>query len=166
MILSCNSCEKRFVVPDNAITAAGRMVQCGSCGNKWKQFPQTNEVSITKSSRKINNKSLKTKKSNKKNIKKKREMSLYSPEYLENKHGITLNQEKTIVRNNSNTKISFGFYNYLIIFSAILVFLTGVLINTQEIIITNFPSMEIYINYFFESLKNIKTIIKGLINFD
>ena len=39
MILTCNSCGKKFVVPDNAITASGRMVQCGSCGNKWRQFP-------------------------------------------------------------------------------------------------------------------------------
>ena len=39
MILSCNSCDKKFVVPDNAITAAGRLVQCSSCGNKWTQFP-------------------------------------------------------------------------------------------------------------------------------
>jgi len=39
MILTCNSCGKKFVVPDRAITASGRMVQCGSCGNKWKQFP-------------------------------------------------------------------------------------------------------------------------------
>ena len=40
MILTCNSCGKKFVVPDSAITASGRMVQCGSCGNKWKQFPE------------------------------------------------------------------------------------------------------------------------------
>ena len=39
MILTCNSCEKKFVVPDNAIGASGRLVQCSSCGNKWKQFP-------------------------------------------------------------------------------------------------------------------------------
>ena len=39
MILTCNSCGKKFVVPDNAITSSGRTVQCGSCGNKWKQFP-------------------------------------------------------------------------------------------------------------------------------
>ena len=39
MILSCNSCGKKFVVPDQAITPSGRLVQCGSCGNKWKQFP-------------------------------------------------------------------------------------------------------------------------------
>ena len=44
MILSCNSCEKKFVVPDNAIGPSGRLVQCSSCGNKWKQFPIKNEV--------------------------------------------------------------------------------------------------------------------------
>ena len=43
MILTCNSCGKKFVVPDNAITSSGRTVQCGSCGNKWKQFP-INEI--------------------------------------------------------------------------------------------------------------------------
>ena len=44
MILSCNACGKKFVAPDNAISANGRVVQCGSCGNKWKQFPQKKEV--------------------------------------------------------------------------------------------------------------------------
>ena len=39
MILRCNSCEKKFLVPDNAIGAAGRLVQCSSCGNKWTQYP-------------------------------------------------------------------------------------------------------------------------------
>ena len=44
MILNCNSCGKKFVVPDQAISSAGRIVQCGSCGNKWKQFPIKNEI--------------------------------------------------------------------------------------------------------------------------
>ena len=48
MILNCNSCGKKFVVPDNAISATGRTVQCGSCGNKWKQFP-TKEIKQTQS---------------------------------------------------------------------------------------------------------------------
>ena len=47
MILTCNSCGKKFVVPDNAIIATGRMVQCGSCGNKWKQFP-TDKINKSK----------------------------------------------------------------------------------------------------------------------
>ena len=51
MILSCNSCGKKFVVPDNAITASGRTVQCGSCGNKWKQFP----IRETKKTERVSN---------------------------------------------------------------------------------------------------------------
>ena len=39
MILECKSCQKKFIVPDNAITNAGRLVQCSSCGNKWTQYP-------------------------------------------------------------------------------------------------------------------------------
>ena len=94
MILSCNSCEKKFVVPDQAITAAGRFVQCGSCGNKWKQFPIKRESIRATSSQKINNeKKLNISKkpiSKKKKVKKTREISLYSPEYLAKKHGINL----------------------------------------------------------------------------
>ena len=50
MILTCNSCDKKFVVPDSAITASGRTVQCGSCGNKWKQYP-INKIKDTQTSR-------------------------------------------------------------------------------------------------------------------
>ena len=48
MILSCNSCEKKFVVPDNAIGTNGRLVQCSSCGNKWTQFPIDNKTKTKK----------------------------------------------------------------------------------------------------------------------
>ena len=101
MILTCNSCGKKFVVPDSAITSSGRMVQCGSCGNKWRQFPigeiKKNQ-SITTSSKiiskpkKIKQTTLKPKKIKKASIKKPREISLYSPEYLAKKHGIKINE--------------------------------------------------------------------------
>ena len=39
MIITCTACEKKFVVPDNAIPSSGRTVQCSSCSNQWKQFP-------------------------------------------------------------------------------------------------------------------------------
>jgi len=39
MLVNCNSCQKKFVVPDSAITESGRLLQCGSCGNKWTQYP-------------------------------------------------------------------------------------------------------------------------------
>ncbi|MDC0512119.1 zinc-ribbon domain-containing protein, partial [bacterium] len=110
MILSCNSCEKKFVVPDQAITAAGRTVQCGSCGNRWKQYPIKSEISEVTSYKKINNKKLsqppKLAKNRKKKTKKTRDINLYSPEYLEKKHGIKLNDVKRSVSTNPNKKVS------------------------------------------------------------
>ena len=102
MILSCNSCGKKFVVPDKAITENGRLVQCGSCGNKWKQFPIKNEIKqnqsvtsiqkIISKPRQIQQKRSNLKKVKKKTIRKPREINLYSPEYLAKKHGIKLNE--------------------------------------------------------------------------
>ena len=66
MILSCNSCEKKFVVPDAAISASGRTVQCGSCGNKWKQFPINNQKNKDQLIKKISSNKTKTIKPNKK----------------------------------------------------------------------------------------------------
>ena len=61
MILNCNSCGKKFVVPDAAITATGTMVQCGTCGLKWKQFP-VNEIKNSKLITSVSKTSSKTKK--------------------------------------------------------------------------------------------------------
>ncbi len=49
MIITCTKCEKRFVVPDNAIPAEGRTVQCSACSNKWKQLPIKESESPVKS---------------------------------------------------------------------------------------------------------------------
>ena len=124
MILSCNSCGKKFVVPDQAINENGRLVQCGSCGNKWKQFPISSKINIVSS---IKKKTVKKKqidaivsRPKKKKQRKTREIDLYSPEYLAKKHGITIkdiNEKKPI----NEEKISFGFYNSLILFIVILI---------------------------------------------
>ena len=48
MIIQCKSCDKNFNVPDGAITEAGRLVQCSSCGNKWTQYPLKQTQKIVK----------------------------------------------------------------------------------------------------------------------
>ena len=174
MILNCNSCGKKFVVPDGAITATGRMVQCGSCGNKWKQFPLGEEKKIESSSRTqktgsiprpVQQNTRKTKKIKKTSSKKTREINLYSPEYLAKKHGIKLNDSQPLKKINKKEqeKISFGFYNSLILFIFLVIFLTRILYFAQEYIIEKFPFLEYYLNYFFESMRNIFEIIKDLI---
>ena len=171
MILECKSCQKKFIVPDNAIPNAGRLVQCSSCGNKWTQYPlkkkkiseskiiptqnkeQKNIYSISKKSRKA---------------KKKIGPSIYSKEYLEKKHGIKI-EEKNFKseKNKANKKTSttyFGFYSYLIIFLIIISFTIGILNLTKEIIIFNLPFTEIYIEYLFENLNYFIILFSDALN--
>ena len=174
MILTCNSCNKKFVVPDSAITASGRMVQCGSCGNKWKQFPM-GEVKKTQSiarpkqvvsrPRPIQQKIQKPKKVKKTAPKKTREISLYSPEYLAKKHGINIKDTQTVkeISNKEKSKVSFGFYRSLLVFIVLLIFISRSLYFAQTFIVEVFPGLEFYLNYFFESMRNIFEIWKSLI---
>tara|TARA_B100000609_G_scaffold181315_1_gene162344 strand:- start:240 stop:761 length:522 start_codon:yes stop_codon:yes gene_type:complete len=171
MILTCNSCGKKFVVPDSAITASGRMVQCGSCGNKWKQFP-VNEINksepinntkkIASQTRQAQPKIQKAKKSKKTYNRKPREIELYSPEYLAKKHGIKLGGEET--KTSSNEKVSLGFYNSLLIFFVLIIFISRGLYFSQDFLVQKLPFTEFYIDYFFESIRNMFEIWKNLVS--
>ena len=166
MIISCNSCEKKFVVPDKAITSEGRVVQCGSCGNKWRQYPKNEEkipsVKIKKNKKIPKISETKIQKSKKKISKKKREINLYSPEYLAKKHGINLNEtnDKHVTKN----KVSFGFYSSLFVFLVFAIAFSRILYFFQDFIITKLPFTEYYLKYFFESIKNLFEIWKSLIS--
>ena len=174
MILTCNSCGKKFVVPDSAITTSGRMVQCGSCGNKWKQFP-IGEIkkpqSISRPQKEVlkpqptKQKIRKPKKVKKTAPKKPREISLYSPEYLAKKHGIKINdaQPEKKISKKEKGRVSFGFYNSLIIFIFLVIALSRILYFSEGFIVSKIPASEYYLNYFFESIKNIFEIWKNLI---
>ena len=166
MILSCNSCEKKFVVPDNAISASGRLVQCSSCGNKWKQFPNNKPTEIKEKINKLESAIAKIKKKQGKKKKKKKKRTgpnLYSPEYLSKKHGIKINESPIVSKKTkeNKVKINFGFYNLLIIFTIIILTALRLLYFAEEIVIRLVPVSEIYIDYLFESLRNIKDIIQS-----
>ena len=168
MILTCNSCGKKFVVPDNAITASGRTVQCGSCGNKWKQFPTQNLNNETIIDKKITptikKPATKITKPKTKKVKKPREINLYSPEYLQKKHGISLDNVETNKKQITNKKVSFGFYNSLIFLIVVIIFVSRGLYFFQDFITQNLPYTEFYLDYFFESMRNMFEIFKNLIS--
>jgi predicted Zn finger-like uncharacterized protein len=170
MILNCNSCGKKFVVPDQAISSAGRIVQCGSCGNKWKQFPIKNEIKKTTIDKKIiaPKKPALTKipKPKKKGVKKTREIDLYSPEYLQKKHGININNIDVKANKTQiiNQKVSFGFYNSMIFIIIAVIFFSRSLYFFQDFITQNLPLTEFYLDYFFESIRNMFEIFKNLIS--
>ena len=168
MIITCNCGLKKFSLPDNSIPEAGRMVQCGTCGLKWKQFP-VNEIKKSKSITSVskilsNTKKIqpKTPKIKKATVKKTREISLYSPEYLAKKHGIKLSEGT--VKTTSKIKTSFGFYNSILLFLLIIIVLSRGLYFFQDFVVETFPFTEFYIDYFFESIRNMFEIWKNLIS--
>jgi len=178
MIIQCNACEKSFIVPDNAITAKGRLVQCNSCGNKWTQFPvkKDQQKSIKKPSKTIikevvNNEKIKPVSVKKKKSTKKKTKTLnpYSEEYLKKKHGIKIinpssQTSKKIKDKKTKIKTGFGFYGILIIMFFILITIFGILNLTREIIEFNFPFIATYVDHLFETFNNIKLIISDMIS--
>ena len=93
-----------------------------------------------------------------------REINLYSPEYLQKKHGINLNNVETNKKQISDKKVSFGFYNSLLLFIVVIIGFSRGLYFFQDFITQNFPFTEYYLNYFFESMRNMFEIFKNLIS--
>ena len=178
MIIECKSCGKKFNVPDSAISEKGRLVQCSSCGNKWTQFPSNQVVQKTKKIPAKKIASVSNEKNNKKTInviqnetgpksKKRKKIrsrtgpTLYSAEYLQKKHGLSLDEkvDKKITKAKKVSNVGYGFYSYIITFVVLIIFFFGILNLTQDILIYNFPFLEKYIEYIFETVNNLKIII-------
>ena len=168
MIITCNCGLKKFSLPDNSIPAAGRMVQCGSCGLKWKQFP-VNEINNTEPISNIKNlasepkqvqpKRQKAKKVKKTSVRKRREIDLYSPEYLAKKHGIELDDDIKIT--SSVKKVSFGFYNSLVVLIVLIIALTKILHFSQDLHHSNFQGIRKNIGIFNAGVSgNMTTVVE------
>ena len=98
-------------------------------------------------------------------MRKPREINLYSPEYLAKKHGIKLDSDiKTTSAYKSENKVSFGFYNSLLLFLLIIITLSRGLYFFQDFVVQKLPCTEFYINYLFESIRNMFEIWKNLIS--
>ena len=82
-------------------------------------------------------------------MKKKSGPSIYSKEYLEKKHGISIDKNNLKISKNKldkkTTHSYFGFYSYLIVFLVTVSLIIGILNLTKETIIFNFPFTGIYI---------------------
>ena len=76
----------------------------------------------------------------------------------------TIKPVKKIIHSKKD-KVSFGFYNYLILFVVVAISLSRILYFLQDVIIYNFPVSEFYLNYFFENIRNIFEIWKNLITY-
>ena len=107
MIIKCKSCQKQFKIQDNLIPPSGRLVQCGSCGNKWTQLRISEKVKedIENPIKQSLEKEIKPKNIIKKKVKKSKTEHLYTKEYLEKKHGLKIINPSSIgTRNEKKLK--------------------------------------------------------------
>ena len=158
MLINCNSCLKKFTVPDNAITKSGRLVQCGFCGDKWTQYPveQIKPKKVNPVKNKTINKNPKIKK------------NLYTADYLKKKHGLVIDDSSKTYDikklNGKRKKTSFGFYSYVFFLLIFLITSFGLLNLSKEMVVLKYPSSEIYIDYLYEVINIIKIFFTELYN--
>jgi len=118
------------------------------------------EKNIKKTVSEIQNR-LGSKSIKRKKIKSRTGPTLYSAEYLQKKHGLSLDEkvDKKITKVKKVTDVGYGFYSYITTFVIFIIFFFGILNLTQDILIYNFPFLEKYIEYIFETVNNLKIII-------
>ena len=175
MIIQCKSCDKKFNVPASAITADGRLVQCSSCGNQWTQYP------LKTKPKPIKPVSTSAEVKPKKKVDKRKGPVPYSKEYMQQKWGTSVQSyavqkglsknPKALQKAKTPKKIQkqksaqvterpgFGFFNYIITYSVIFIFLVGILKFERGRLGRKFPALEPYIDHFFESLEIFKILI-------
>ena len=75
-----------------------------------------------------------------------------------------LNFNENVKETSSKGKVSFGFYNSLLLFLVIIIIISrGLFYFFEDFIVEQLPFTEFYINYFFESMRNMFEIWKNLI---
>jgi len=164
MILNCSSCQKKFIVPDSAISEKGRLVQCSACGNKWTQYPEKTPLKETKINNEMADKVIK--KENKLKKIKKKLKTPYTKEYLKKKHGLKIiDTDENIAKKKSHLpNVGFGFYNYIITYTIIFITFYGILHLTRDQINIYYPQSGVYLDYFFETINNFKLIVNNIIS--
>ena len=172
MIITCVCGEKKFNLPDGSIPATGRLVQCGFCEKKWTQYPLKQTPEIVKTPPIV------TKAAPKKKSQKRKGPAPYSKEYMQEKWGTSIEKyavdkglTSKVKKVKTTTKIQkqpksktiekpgFGFFNYIITYSILSIFLIGILNFERSRIGRKFPVLEPYIDHFFESLEIFKIFI-------
>ena len=142
MEIKCPNCNKSFNVNNNMIPSNGRLLQCGNCSNKW--FFKKKEIKNF-----IPKKSIDTPSDKKISINKN----------LKNEVNTIIKKKEVQI----DKKQKINYINlFLVVFISFISFL--ILLDTFKFQISNFfPSINIILDNFYETLKDIYLFFKDLI---
>ena len=145
MIIVCPCGKKKFEIDQSLIPKEGRLLQCGSCNEKWFFNEEKKEVSEIK----IDFENKKVTSSNSADV-----------NLEENKTSLEDNTDNVIkVKNN----FSFSIFLSYILVSIISFIALIILIDTfKSPLYRIFPNLELILFNLFETLKDIKLFIKDL----
>ena len=186
MIIQCKSCEKKFLVPENAIPKEGMEVQCGVCSNTWFQKPEIKKKSKPKSKKitqeKIETASdgkIETASDGKKYKFLGKQWALVLPsgkagrlakneisKELDEKIGRSIDpsiESMSIATSEKDEKNQgIGFLTSIFIILIGVIFTIGVLETFKNELVVYWPELEFYLEYVYETLRNIRTISRDL----
>ena len=185
MIIQCKSCQKKFLVSENAIPKEGMEVQCGVCSSTWFQKPEIKKKSKPKS-KKITQEKIETASDGKietasdgkkyKFLGKQWALILASgksgrlaksdiAKELDEKIGRSIdpsmeNMSVNAPEDEKDQGIGFLASIFIILIGAIATI--GVLETFKNELVVYWPELEFYLEYVYETLMNIRTILRDL----
>ena len=150
MEITCPKCLKKFEANEALIPHEGRLVQCGSCENKWFFKKETKPKKEIIKTRKIDN-----------DLKK-----FYKKQ--KNKKTKSINQinEDIIVKNKTYNEIkenNFNFFKYFIVIIISSIAIIVILDTFKNQISFLYPNINVILQNLYESLKDINLFLKDLI---
>ena len=151
MIINCPNCDKKFEIDKKLIPSDGRLLQCGSCNNKW-FFKIENNEEKTISTRVFENS---------KNLSEEVEGNL--SDEIHGEVELSNNSKKEFTEN-ANKKNKINFFKVLIVivisFIALILILETFKVQLSIII----PNIEIVLDNLYQSINDIKLFVLDLIN--
>ena len=158
MIVECPDCKKTFNVQDQLIPSEGRLLQCGSCNNKWFFKPKIEEnIKIYKTE---NDKEIISDINQDDHQYKKKTISNIAND----------NEEENILNDNKeddNVPTNIKNKNYFKLFLVLIISIISLIIilDTFKSKISNiYPDIEFILTNLYETLKDISLFIKDLIS--
>ena len=150
MIISCPKCNKKFEINDDLIPNQGRLLQCGSCNNRW-HFSKSLDIEIVDSE--LRNRPL-------------FEEITEQNEIIYSEIEIDRNEKKIPIKNetileNSDTKINI--LSLTIVFIITLISLIIILDTFKSPLGLIIPDIEFLLYNLYETFKDITLFFKDLL---
>ena len=157
MQISCPNCTKKFEIDDKLIPSEGRLLQCGSCNNKWFYKHKLQELSKQES------KPIPKIKKNINDTKVQKSEKLIKPK--DEKETIVIPDIKDDPVKEKNNKIIKKINYFKIFLVSIITIITLILIldTFKNQINVIFPNIDIFLYNLYETLIDLSLFFKDLI---